>query len=273
MPVAATHIIMASQTTMTAMADRTQTYGAARLSGGVPPERAPSAPAPAEAAPTSAELLVWLSPSFPVGSFAFSHGIEWAAHAGDVRDAATTIEWIGALITHGALRNDAILAACAWRAAHEQNAPALREANQLALALAGSRERLLETTAQGNAFVTTIRAAWSSPEIERVLGYLHGDIAYPVAVGAAAAGQDIPLVDTLDLFTVAILQNLVSATIRLSAIGQTDGQRVIAALLPAARTLASQCRDATLDDVGGAAFGSDLAALKHETQYTRLFRS
>lgn len=272
MPAATTDITTARLTMMTAMADRAQTFGSARLAGEAPLERA-QPPTPADVSLANAELLVWLSPSFPVGSFAFSHGMEWAVHTGEVRDAATTIAWIGTLIAHGALRNDVILAACAWRAAHEQNAPALREANQLALALAGSRERLLETTAQGNAFVTTIRAAWSSPQNERALQCLHGDIAYPVAVGVAAAGRDVPLADTLELFGTAVLQNLVSATIRLSAIGHTDGQRVIAALLPAVRSLARQCQNATLDDVGGAAFGSDLAALKHETQYTRLFRS
>ena len=61
--------------------------------------------------------MVWLSPSFPVGSFAFSHGIEWAVETGDVKDKDSTIAWIGALLDHGALRNDTILAAVAWQAA------------------------------------------------------------------------------------------------------------------------------------------------------------
>jgi len=94
-----------------------------------------------------------------------------------------------------------------------------------------------------------------------------------VAVGVAAAGHGIPLEAALEGFVFAFLSNLTSAAVRLGALGQTDGQRVLAALTPNARALAAFAIDATLDDLGGAAFRSDLAALRHETQYTRLFRS
>jgi urease accessory protein len=98
-------------------------------------------------------------------------------------------------------------------------------------------------------------------------------IAYPVAVAAAAAGHGIALREALEAFLLGFVSNLVSAAVRLGIVGQTDGQRVVAALVPAVRERASAMREATLDDLGGAAFRSDLAALRHETQYTRLFRS
>ncbi len=227
----------------------------------------------AEATGSALPLLVWLSPSFPVGSFAFSHGLEWAVQSGDIKDAASAIEWIGGLIEHGALRNDAIFAACAWRAATKGESRALAEVAELALAMAGSRERYLETAAQGNAFATVIREAWASPSFTSSFGQVAGGIAYPVAIGMAAAGYRIPLDVTLRSYVVATIQNLVSATIRLSAIGHTDGQRIIAALMQRAVDLGREAETATLDDVGGAAFQSDLAALKHGRQYTRLFRS
>jgi urease accessory protein len=66
---------------------------------------------------------------------------------------------------------------------------------------------------------------------------------------------------------------LVSAAVRLGPIGQTDGQRILAALMPTIRETAKRASDSTLDDLGSAAFRSDLASLRHETQYTRLFRS
>jgi urease accessory protein len=218
-------------------------------------------------------LFVWLSPAFPVGSFAYSHGLEWAAAAGDVRDASSLEQWIADLLAHGGVRNDAILLAAAWRTAGSGDCAALGEINELALALAGSRERHLETSAQGNAFLAAIKAAWSREQIDRLARGIAGDVAYPVAVALAATAHRFELGATLEAYLVGCVSNLVSAAIRLGVVGQSDGQRVIAALLPAVRELAAAAALSTLDDLGAAAFRSDLAALRHETQYTRLFRS
>jgi urease accessory protein len=218
-------------------------------------------------------LLVWLSPAFPVGSFAFSHGLEWAAEAGDLHDAASVESWIADLLSHGGARNDAILLAAAWAAAGTGNGVRLAQINELALALAGCRERRLETSAQGNAFVAIIKAAWPRDAIDRLTRELPGDVAYPVAVALAAAGHGLALRATLEAFLVAFVANLVSAAIRLGVIGQSDGQRVIARLMSAVCDLARAAEQCTLDDLGGAAFRSDLSALRHEVQYTRLFRS
>ena len=219
------------------------------------------------------ELQVWLSPTFPVGSFAYSHGLEWAVEAGLVRDRGTARDWLEDLLTSGGPRNDAILLACAWRAACEGLLGALAETNELALALAGARERLLETSMQGNAFLTTVEAAWPSPDLADLRAGLAGDVAYPVAVGLAAGTRRLPLPPTLRAFCTATIGNLVSALVRLSAIGQTDGQRILAGLLPVIENLAGGAAHATLEDLGGAAFLSDIAAIAHETQHTRLFRS
>ena len=218
-------------------------------------------------------LLVWLSPAFPVGAFAYSHGLEWAVEAGDVRDAATLRNWISDLLAHGAARNDAVLLACAHRAAGAGDGAALAETAELALALQPSRERRLEAGGQGTAFLSMARAAWPCAALDHLAALAEGDVAYPVAVGVAAAGNGVPLAATLDAFELAFVANQVSAAVRLGPIGQTDGQRVIAALVPAVRATAASARAATLDDLGGAAFRSDLASMRHETQYTRLFRS
>jgi len=219
-------------------------------------------------------LLVWLSPSFPIGAFAYSHGLEWAQEAGDVRDAASLEAWLADLLAHGAGRNDAILLAEAFRAASADDDGALLAAAELALALASSTERRLETTTQGDAFLLAIARSWPCETATRLRDkILDGPIAYPVAVGTAAAGHAVPLPDLLRASLLAFVSNLVSAAIRLGIVGQTDGQRVLAALIPAVEGLAAEALDLTLDDLGGAAFRSDLAALRHETQYTRLFRS
>ncbi len=218
-------------------------------------------------------LMVWLSPAFPVGAFAYSHGMEWAHEAGDVTDAPSLEAWLADLLRHGAARNDSILLAAAYRAARSGDADTLREASELALALATGRERHLETTTQGNAFVIAARKAWPCPALDLMTTAWSGDVAYPVAVGVVAAGHEVPLEATLDAFVLAFAANLVSAAVRLGVVGQSDGQRITAALLPAVRETAAFAAMSTLDDLGGCAFRSDLAALRHETQYSRLFRS
>ena len=218
-------------------------------------------------------LLAWLSPAFPVGSFAYSHGLEWAHEAGDITDFGTCCDWISDLLTHGSGRNDAILLSASWRAVTTRNAEQLRDVAELALALQPSSERYLESSMQGKAFLLAARAAWPSDALDFLSATHQGDLAYPIVLGAAAAGYSIPLDRVLDAFLLAFVSNLVSASVRLGVIGQTDGQRVIAALMPLVRDEARKAETATLDDLGSSVFRSDLASLQHETQYTRLFRS
>lgn len=218
-------------------------------------------------------LMVWLSPSFPVGAFAYSHGLEWAFECGDLHDAETLRDWLEALVSHGSLRNDLILFACAARAIEAGDETALAEIAELALALANSAERRLETVTQGNAFVAALRAAWPCDAIERLKRVWPGDVAYPVAVAAASAGHALPLAASLEAYGLAFVANLVSASVRLGIVGQTDGQRLTAALVPAVQAAAAEAEPATLDDLGGCTYRSDLASLRHETQYSRLFRS
>jgi urease accessory protein len=222
---------------------------------------------------SSLPLLVWLSPAFPVGSFAYSHGLEWAHEAGDVIDFETCREWIADLLSYGSGRNDAILLAEAWRAVRDDNKDALKSVIDLSLALQPSSERYLESTTQGKAFLATARAAWSNERLEKTLTHHAGDISYQVAVGIVSSSYAMPLSHVLEAFLTAFVSNLVSASVRLGVIGQTDGQRVIASLLPRVKEMAAFASHSSLDDLGASVFRSDLASLHHETQYTRLFRS
>jgi urease accessory protein len=218
-------------------------------------------------------LLVWLSPSFPTGAFAYSHGLEWAVEAGDVTDAASLETWIADLLEHGGARSDAILLKAAWSATHARDIEGLAHVNELALALCPSRERHLETSAQGNAFIAAARGAWPCAALDFLNATAQDDIAYPVAVGVLAAGHGIDLHATLKAFALAFCSNLVSAGLRLSIIGQSDGQRIIAGRCAAIETLADFAAESSLDDLGTCAFRSDIASMRHETQYSRLFRS
>lgn len=218
-------------------------------------------------------LMIWLSPSFPVGAFAYSHGLEWAFEAGDVTDAATLADWLDALVGHGSLRNDLILFVAAHRAVEAADGTALAETAELALALANSAERRLETVTQGNAFVAALRASWPCEALETLRTHWADDVAYPVAVAVGCAGHGVPLLPALEAYGLAFVANLVSASVRLGIVGQTDGQRVTAGLVPVLHRAAAAASTASLDDLGGCTLRSDMAALRHETQYSRLFRS
>jgi len=215
-------------------------------------------------------LMAWLSPAFPVGAFSYSSGIEWAVEAGDVSDATTLRDWLAVMLADGAGFCDGVLLAHAYRSVQAE--ADLRAVAELAAALVPTRERFLETTAQGNAFVEATRASWPCAALER-LAQCDCAIAYPVAVGVAAAGHAVPLEQALPAYLQALVSNWTSAGIRLVPLGQTDGQRIVAALEGAVTATAERALAASLDDLGSSAFRADLASARHETQYTRLFRS
>ena len=149
----------------------------------------------------------------------------------------------------------------------------LREIAELAAAFAPSRERHLETSAQGRAFIEIARAAWNCDGLDRLIAACDGAIVYPVAVGIVSAAHAIPLAPTMHAFLHALTSNWISAGARLVPLGQTDIQRTLAALEPVVVATAKRAISAALDDLGSATFRADLSSMRHETQYTRLFRS
>lgn len=206
-------------------------------------------------------LAQWFSPSYPLGSFAYSHGLEWAVETGDVSDIASLKDWLETILNHGSGRNDAIFLACAARAASFED---LLDIDELARAMAPSTERLQETVLQGCAFSQTTGAIWQTDVAELTL---------PVAVGWAAQKCDLPLGLVLEFYLYAFISNLVSVGVRLVPLGQTEGQACLAQLKPLIRQNAAVALQASLDDLGSTAVMVDIASMKHETQYTRLFRS
>jgi len=209
-------------------------------------------------------LMSWLSPSFPVGAFSYSHGIEYAVEAELVRDEDSLRGWIASGLAHefGPV-NGAML-----RAAYEaKDRAALADALEEARAFVPTLEFELEHKAQGQAFMTAFRAAWGAVALPE------GWVPYPSAVGIAAASSGVPLRPALIAFFHAVVSNLISAGIRTIPLGQTAGQRVLAALQPAVIAAADDALRRDTRDVGSAAPVVEWTSIQHETQYTRLFRS
>lgn len=218
-------------------------------------------------------LMTWLSPSFPVGSFSYSSGIEWAVEAGDITSMTTLQQWLATMLLEGAGFCDGTFLCHAYRAATATDGRMLNDVAELAAAFVPSRERHLETTAQGRAFVEIARAAWNCETLDLLASHVTGPVAYPVAVGVLAAGHRIPLALTLHAFLHATTSNWISAGVRLIPLGQTDSQRALVALESVIAATAEKSFDASLDDLASATFRADLASMHHEAQYTRLFRS
>ncbi|HUZ32916.1 MAG TPA: urease accessory protein UreF [Xanthobacteraceae bacterium] len=218
-------------------------------------------------------LMAWLSPAYPVGAFSYSSGIEWAVEAGDIRDADSLKAWLATILGEGGGFADAVFFVHAHRASAGDDAAALRAVAELAAAFVPSKERFLETTAQGRAFLEATRAAWPCEALGRFAAAWDGPVALPVAVGVACAGHGIRGKTALPAFLHALTANWISAGVRLIPLGQTDGQRVLAALETNVAATAARAFNTPLADIGSATFRADLAGMRHETQYTRLFRS
>ena len=218
-------------------------------------------------------LMTWMSPAFPVGAFSYSSGIEWAVEAGDIVDAAGLHDWLIALLRDGSGFCDGVLLAQSYRAAQAGDLRRLTMVAELGAALTPSRERHLETTSQGLAFIEIVRGAWALPELETQVAACGVSIAYPVAVGLVSALHCVDLASTMPAFLHALTSNWISAGARLVPLGQTDCQRVLAALEPVVMATGQRALTASLDDLGSCTFRADLASMRHEAQYTRLFRS
>lgn len=205
--------------------------------------------------------LQWLSPAFPIGSFAYSHGLEWAISEGHVTDEDSLLFWLQDLVALGSGRGDAILVSLAYQVANLKEVNAL---NEIAIALSPSGERLSETSLQGHAFTRTVKDVW---------GHDLPDLCYPVAVGYGAKLEGISREDIVAAYLQGFVANLVSAAVRLVPLGQTQGQRLLLALMPDLIQVSTAALTAAACDLTNTAFLSDVASMRHETLQPRVFKT
>src|SRR6266404_3454351 len=221
-------------------------------------------------------LQSWLSPAFPIGSYSYSHGLEWAIEAGYIKDRETLVDWLEADLCYGSGRNEAIFFSEAWRLARDADCAKLFEIAELAAAFRGTSEFALESSQQAAACRATLRQVWPDRLLDSLSQLLSEHCVPPalaVVLGVRSAREGIPISLALPAFMQSYVANLVTAGVRLVPLGQTDGQLAVARLEQAVLAASAQARNATIDDLGSAAFMVDLASMAHETQYTRLFRS
>ena len=221
-------------------------------------------------------LIHWFSPSFPIGAYSYSRGLETAIEKGFVNNQADLVDWIETDLSHGPGWADAVLFTLVFSAAKSANDHELFDLAELAHAFRGSAELELESTSQGKAFVRAISESWSLPEIESFQKQLNArniEITLPVAAAMSCAAEEISAREALFFFVQANASNLVSAAIRLIPLGQSEGQRALLALETSICKVVEKAPTITLDTFGASTPMIDIMSIAHETQYTRLFRS
>src|SRR5262245_29060416 len=221
-------------------------------------------------------LQNWLSPAFPTGSYSYSHGLEWAIESNHVHNRTSLVDWLEADLRYGSGRNDAIFFVEAWRCAAGRHDDRLLEAAELAAAFRGTSEFALEASQQGASCLATLCDVWPDPAIDAlsdVFRQRNIKPVLPIVIAVRSATEGVPVGIALRAFLWAFVANLVTAGVRLIPLGQTDGQRALAALETTVLEASEGALTAGIDDLGSAAVMVDLASMWHETQYTRLFRS
>jgi urease accessory protein len=232
------------------------------------------------AEPALYRLMAWSSPGYPTGAFSYSHGLEWAVETGDVTNLQGLLDYVTAVLERGGGWIDAVLFAHAWRATPRADEMAatveLDTVAELAAAFRSSSETALESRQQGNAFLDVTRKAWPHQTLDTFAARQTAagiPVAHCVAVAVACAAHDVALTPALHSYLHAVAANLVSAGARLIPLGQTQAQIAIARLSPVITGMVERALATSLDDLGTAAPAIELCSLRHETQYTRLFRS
>jgi urease accessory protein len=228
--------------------------------------------------PALYKLLTWFSPAMPVGAYSYSHGLEWAVEAGFVRAAPDLRAYVETVLRYGSGQLDALFLRASYGAGTDGafEGRSLAEVAALGAAMRGTRELALESAAQGRALLTTLRQTWPAPlldEFEAVCQDLAIEPPYACVAGVAAAAHQVPPRSALVAHLHAVAANLTSAGIRLIPLGQTDGQRITAALAEVVEEVADRALAGSLDDLGAAVPVVDWCSMCHETQHTRLFRS
>ena len=204
-------------------------------------------------------LLNWMSPAFPIGSFAYSYGLEFAIAENEITTQSDVECWIADLITQGSGWNDAMMFAQCWTGVSE-------DLNDLALSMASSSERYLETTQLGKSFAI-------AASVFTNVKFPCGDLAYPVAAGVACKSMGVDQHSALLAFLQGFAASQVSVAVRLVPLGQTAGLHVLKNLIPIISETGNRAATATLDDLGSCTLLADIASMKHEHLQPRIFRT
>jgi urease accessory protein len=214
-------------------------------------------------------LLQLVSPSLPVGAYSYSQGLEAAVEAGIVRDAASARGWIGdvlAISMQGMEAPILLRLAQAWK---RRDTVAAQRWNTEFVASRETAELRAETLQMGYSLRSLLRDLGEDTSSLDAID----ELAYPAAFAFAVASWSIEPREALAAYLFAWLENQMLAALKSVPLGQTDGQRILMELagrVPGVVEHAALLQD---DELANFAPGLALASARHETQYSRIFRS
>lgn len=228
---------------------------------------------PDQTDPSQFRLWQLLSPTLPVGAYAYSQGLEYAIELQWVKDRDSAFAWIGGLLKHNLGAWELPILIRQYHAFTTRDTVAAQHWNRLLLSSRESKELWQEDLQMGQAMRRLLDDLGLTGLDDDFPGGRNGDLSYVTAFAFAAQFWRIPLRQVACGLAWSWCENQVAAAIKLVPLGQTDGQRL---LLQLADTIPAVVANATLladDDIGAASYGLAMASAFHEEQYSRLFRS
>lgn len=216
-------------------------------------------------------LLQLASPSLPVGAYSYSEGLEFAVEQRAVTDAATLRCWLEDALKHGGVRVETAVLVRVYRARIADDYDLVRYWNQWLTAARESEEIRLQNHEMGRALLKLL--AELDPAPKEISSLLAEPCNFAVAFAAAAAHWNIPR----DAAVVGYLQtwtaNIIAAGVKLIPLGQTAGQRLLWDQQSTIDDVACEATKLKDDELAVSNWGQVIASMRHETQYSRLFRS
>ena len=220
--------------------------------------------------PSLIRLLHLASPTLPVGAYTYSQGLEWAVEAGTVTNEPSALAWIGDVLRFGVARCEAVYLAHMLAAWHDRTEERLARLDEDFVASRESAELRAETLQMGHSLKRLLNDLPDSPG-----GLLanFSEPSFPLAWSCAAVAWSIPTEDALAGYLWAWTENQIMAALKSVPLGQTAGQRLLLALGDVIPGLAEFAAQTPVEDAANFLPGLAIASSRHETQYSRLFRS
>jgi urease accessory protein len=218
-------------------------------------------------------LLQLASPALPVGAFSYSQGLEWAVAAGIVRDRQSAGDWIAGVMRASLASFEVPVAARLYRGFCNDDPSCIGHWNELIIAARESAELRAETLQMGYSLKRLLLELDGFPRTFAARLNALDPVAYPSAFACAAAAWDIALEAALAAYAWSWLENQVMAALKSVPLGQTTGQALLLDLGGELSALVARALMLPDDELSNFAPGLAIASSRHETQYSRLFRS
>ena len=199
-------------------------------------------------------LQIWFSSSFPIGSYAYSHGIEALIDEKKITNKNEVKEYLNALLNYGTLRNDYIFIKSLYNG---------YEINELILASASSKERKIEMIDIGNSFRKILNDSWNFE--------LPNNTSYIYCLAKAGIHFNICFDDLIKFYLQSFISNLINACVKHIPMSQKDGQTLNVYFIEIIQKFLSHSKELTLNDIGTTFFIGDIYSIKHENLKTRIY--